>query len=178
MLGCPAWENLTGLNFFESIFPVDYHPDYNTYSSQTQFFVILSNLTFDSNGHLACKGFLHKVHNVSCSRNRLKGTSAPQSCRNRVGRSLSKTHIKCLFSCVCKEGLFLGLQGLGTFKHESRYNHKQGSLVCNSLRDLLSTGFFLHKSRGKPNVLAIHRGSQLRKLTSLLKKWQPRREHT
>lgn len=38
--------------------------------------------------------------------------------------------------------------------------------------------FFLHKSRGKPNVLAIHRGSQLRKLTSLLRKWPPQSEHT
>lgn len=79
MLGCPAWENLTGLNFFESIFPVDYHPDYKTYNNQTQIFVVLSNLTFDSNGHLACKGFLHKVHNVSCSRNRLKEHQRPKA---------------------------------------------------------------------------------------------------
>lgn len=113
------------------------------HNNQTQISVISSYLTLDSNGHLACKGFLHELHNIFCSRNKLKGSSAPQSSRNHLGRkrSLSKTHRQFLFSCVCKEGLFLGLQGLGTFKHESQHNHKQGSLVCNSLCDLLSTVF-------------------------------------
>lgn len=145
-----------------------------------QIFVILSNLTLDSNGHLACKELLHELHNISCSRNKLKGTSAPQSSRNHLcrKRSLSKTQRKFLFSYFCKEGLFLGLQGLGKFKHESEHNHKQGSLVCNPLCDLLSAVFFLCKSGGKPNVLAICRGSQLRSLTSLLKKWRRRSERT
>lgn len=120
-----------------------------------KFLSFLSNLALFLNGHLACKGFLHELH-MSCSRNKLKGTSAPQSSRNCLGRkrSLSKTHRRFLFSCVCKEGLLLGLQGSGTFKDESQHNHKQGSLVCNSLCDLLSTVSFSIKA--EEIIMCLH----------------------